>query len=186
MKHARWWVGLTLLAGVAWAQPEATSPEPAQEEQWPLVWLDEDNDCQHTDVEVLITHAINLLSWADPEACTLSDGSWLSWATGRQLNLSGIWVVPVVTPTNAVNSGAGEWTREQQIAFINDQDNLIPMDPFAASKRGFAGPEEWLPEARFRCEYAQRWTVVKSRYGLTFTDAERDALRALLATCQAE
>lgn len=186
MKHAAWMIGLLMACGVVQAQPEAKAPAPKTSEQWPLVWLDEDNDCQHTDVEVLITHAVNLLTWADPEACTLSDGSWLSWASGRQLNLSGIWVVPVVTPTNAVNSGATDWTREQQIDFINDQDNLIPMDPFAAAKRGFAGPDEWLPEVRFQCEYAQRWTVVKARYGLTFTDPEREALRAVLATCQAE
>lgn len=165
------------------AAPEA---EQSLAEDWPFIWLDEDGDCQKTDVEVLIRDALNLIHWNDPEACTIRDGEWGNWATGGIVNGGSAWVVPVVTPDQAMKSGAESWGREQQLAFINDMDNLVVMDIYTAAERNVLGPESWLPYEPLRCTYIDRWVTIKSRYALSMSEAEQKTVQSIQDACSAE
>lgn len=163
----------------------AACSRPAEKADWPLVWTYADGSCQNTHTRALVKMRVNLIQWADPMSCTLAGGTWQSWGRDLQLGIGQAMVVPLVTPDNAVRSGAKGWSREQQIAFINDMDNLIILDPVSVEERMDAGPELWLPIPRFRCEYGQRWQQVKQRYRLSMTRDEKKAVAALLAACPA-
>ena len=161
--------------------PEAATAGPKQE--WPMVWLYEEGSCQNTETRVLIKNAANLITWADPEACEIAAGAWQSWGRDAVLPLHLIWVVPLVTPGHAEQHGAENWSREQKIAFLNDQDNLIILDPVSTAERADYSPEFWTPLERFWCEYATRWQRVKQRYQLTIGEAEGKALAHMLEQC---
>lgn len=178
MSLRRWWMLLLVLGLVACGQ----KPSDAKAD-WPLVWLYPGDSCQNTRTQVLVAERANLIQWADPMSCTLAGGTWQSWGKDVQLGLGQAMVVPLVTPENAVKSGASDWTREQQIAFINDKQNLIILDPVSVGERKALGPDRWIPIERFRCEYGQRWQDVKQRYHLRMTSDEKQAVAALLKTC---
>lgn len=169
-----------LLGLVACGQSQQPSAEKAD---WPLVWLYPDGSCQNTRTQVLVAERANLIQWADPMSCTLASGTWQSWGKDVQVGLGQAMVVPLVTPENAVESGATDWTRKQQIAFINDKTNLIILDPMSVAERKALGPDKWLPTKRVRCVYGQRWQQVKQHYHLSMTDDEKQAVAALLKTC---
>ncbi len=128
-------------------------------------------------------NAANLITWADPEACEVASGSWQSWGREAVLPLHLTWVVPLVTPGHAEQHGAADWSREQKIAFINDRDNLIILDPASTMERADYSPVFWTPLERFWCEYATRWQRVKQRYQLTVEDDESKALARMLEEC---
>jgi len=151
--------------------------------QWPLIWLDEDNDCQNTAIEVLLRDAAGLVSWAGPDACTISKGRWRSVGNGQLVGFEQAWVVPVVTPAQAVRRGALLWNRQQQIAFLNDLDNLMVLDPKSAQQRGMKDLAQWQPVPAYLCAYAQRWQGLSQRYGLQVSAADHDTLDAWLSDC---
>lgn len=170
------WLPILLLAACS---------KPADKAGWPLGWTYENGSCQDTRTRVLVKERVNLIQWADPMSCTLANGTWQSWGRDLQLDIGQALVVPLVTPENAVESGAGHWSREQQVAFINDTDNLIILDPVSMAERMHLGPEAWLPIARFRCAYGKRWQLVKQRYKLSMKGDEKKAVEHLLKECPA-
>ena len=153
------------------------------DESWPLVWLVEEGSCQNTETRVLVENVVNLITWADPQACELANGAWQSWGRDVQLPLNLTWVVPLITPVHAEQHGAKGWSREQKIAVVNDRDNLIILDTVSARERADLSPVLWVPLERFWCEYATRWQRVKERYALGMDEQERQALARMLESC---
>jgi hypothetical protein len=88
-----------------------------------------------------------------------------------------------VTPIHALEHGADDWSEEEKVAFINDHDNLIILDPISARERANLGPDQWVPLERFWCQYANRWQLVKQRYELTSGSDELGALQYMLKQC---
>jgi|GEM_PF-605384 len=170
-------------ASVPVAQQQPTEP-PAQ--TWPLEWLVEEGSCQNTETKILLANAINLITWADPEGCELAAGTWQGWGSDMQLPLNLTLVVPLVTPLHALEHGADDWSEEEKIAFINDHDNLIILDPVSAQERANLGPALWVPLQRYWCQYASRWQQVKQRYQLTSDSDELGALQYMLEQCPAK
>ena len=148
-----------------------------------ITTIEQGNSDRVPSLGVLIKNAANLITWADPEACEIAAGAWQSWGRDAVLPLHLIWVVPLVTPGHAEQHGAENWSREQKIAFLNDQDNLIILDPVSTAERADYSPEFWTPLERFWCEYATRWQRVKQRYQLTIGEAEGKALAHMLEQC---
>ena len=154
-------------------------------ESWPLVWQLAEGSCQNTEIRVLLQFNQGLVGWADPEACELSAGAWQSWGRDAVMPLHLTWVVPLVTPGHAERHGAVGWSREQKIAFINDMDNLIILDPVSTRERADLGPHLWVPLERFWCEYANRWERVKQRYQLAIPEPEGEAIAHMQTRCPA-
>lgn len=165
------------------ANKQSVNDSELADNDWPLVWRYTDGSCQNTETRVLIDNAANLITWADPEACEIAGGVWQSWGVDAVLPLHMTLVVPLVTPGHAQAHGATDWTRKQQIDFINDRDNLIILDPVSVKQRGDLSPVAWTPLPRFWCEYATRWQRVKARYGLRVESEEGKALAKMLESC---
>ena len=52
------------------------------------------------------------------------------------------------------------------------------------SEKSDKSPDEWQPPLEeSHCSYAASWIAVKSKYNLSATQAEADALDTMLATC---
>jgi hypothetical protein len=80
--------------------------------------------------------------------------------------------------------GANTWTGDHRESFANDPDNLRAVEGSANMSKGDSGPSEWLPaNAAFRCDYVESFVEVVADYRLSIPDADRIAIRAVLAGC---
>ena len=62
--------------------------------------------------------------------------------------------------------------------------NLLAVDGRANEDKSASAANRWLPpNRRFRCDYVKRQIAVKSAYGLSVTNEERDAMAQVLSTC---
>lgn len=172
---------VSLLPNVAFSG--ATPTPRSGDAQWPLIWLDADGDCQNTAIEVLVRDAAGLVSWIGPDACSIQKGRWRSVGNGQLVGFEQAWVVPVVTPAQAVRRGALLWNRERQIAFLNELDNLMVLDPASAQRRGMKDLAEWQPASAYLCDYSTRWQDVSRRYGLQLSASDRQTLNNWRSGC---
>ncbi|WP_197522477.1 HNH endonuclease family protein [Occultella aeris] len=90
----------------------------------------------------------------------------------------------VVSLYNAWITGAQQWDSATLAAFANDPANLLTVSRRANQEKGAGDAAEWVPpNPAHRCAYATTQIVIKTRYGLWVTPAERRALEGLLQTC---
>ena len=90
----------------------------------------------------------------------------------------------VVALSDAWQKGAQQLTVEQRRDFANDPLNLLAVSGRANQQKGDGDTATWLPPRReFRCSYVSRQVLVKERYGLWVTAAERDAMDRVLSNC---
>ncbi|MGE4029028.1 MAG: HNH endonuclease family protein [Thermoleophilia bacterium] len=81
----------------------------------------------------------------------------------------------------AWRSGANGWDCDRREAFANDPANLLAVKAGLNRQKADKGREAWMPPAESsRATYAEEWTSIKSKYGLSVTDARRAALTRAL------
>ena len=69
--------------------------------------------------------------------------------------------------------------------FANDPLNLLAVDGPTNQEKGDKDAASWLPPNKdFRCEYVAIQIAVKAKYDLWITQAEKDAMKRVLDTCQ--
>lgn len=146
-------------------------------------WKDVDHDGCDARRQALIRS-----STTPPEIgarCAVISGTWTSAYDGVTTTDPGeVQIDHVVPLANAWRSGADGWTAEQRTQFANDQFELWAVSAASNQSKGDSGPEQWRPPREEAwCEYAERWTTIKSQYRLTATTSERDALGQMLETC---
>lgn len=104
--------------------------------------------------------------------------------TRGQGTSSDVQIDHVVAMSDAWQKGAQQLTEEQRRDFANDPLNLMAVSGWANQQKGAGDTATWLPPRReFRCGYVSRQVLVKERYGLWVTQAERDAMDRILASC---
>ena len=90
----------------------------------------------------------------------------------------------VVALSDAWQKGAQQLTVDQRRDLANDPLNLLAVSGWANQQKGDGDTATWLPPRReFRCSYVSRQVLVKERYGLWVTPAERDAMDRVLSNC---
>lgn len=121
--------------------------------------------------------------------CVVLSGVLKDPYTGKALpydrsQASQIEIDHVVAVAAAWRSGAWAWTPAQRQQFANDVDNLLAVDKTANQDKRSQTPDNWKPPRKESwCDYARRYVTAKSRYNLTVTTAEGDALQQMLGTC---
>ncbi len=90
----------------------------------------------------------------------------------------------VVALSDAWQKGAQQWSRATREAFANDPLELLAVDARANRAKGDGDAATWLPPNKsFRCSYVARQVAVKTKYRLWVTQAEKNAIGRVLATC---
>jgi hypothetical protein len=90
----------------------------------------------------------------------------------------------VVALSNAWQTGAFKLSYDKRLAFANDPMNLLAVKGRLNSQKGDGDAATWLPPRKdIRCAYVAQQIVVKAKYQLWVTSAEKAAMVALLAKC---
>ena len=90
----------------------------------------------------------------------------------------------VVALSNAWQTGAFKLSYDKRIAFANDPMNLLAVKGRLNSQKGDGDAATWLPPRKdIRCAYVAQQIVVKAKYNLWVTSAEKAAMVALLDRC---
>ncbi|WP_260618513.1 HNH endonuclease family protein [Streptomyces sp. WAC07149] len=119
--------------------------------------------------------------------CRAVSGSWKSLYDGVAVNeASKLDIDHMVPLAEAWRSGASGWDAAKRKAFANDltRPQLLAVSAASNRSKGDQSPDLWQPPDKASwCQYGRAWTTVKSRYGLTVTDAERAMLTTMIDTC---
>ena len=152
---------------------------------WPH-WVDADGDCQNARAEALIVASIKPVKFKRNKGCVVSHGQWLDPYSGKSFfKASNLDIDHIVPLKEAHISGGDVWTKKQRRRFANDPENLIVVSARENREKGAKDPAKWLPDiVEFRCEYAQRWVAVKTKYKLVMDAKELAALDTVRSNCK--
>jgi Excalibur calcium-binding domain/Protein of unknown function (DUF1524) len=90
----------------------------------------------------------------------------------------------VVAFSDAWQKGAQQWDAATLRNFANDPINLQATSASINQQKGDGDAATWLPPNKsYRCTYVSWIVDVKSIYGLWVTQAEHDAIAAILTDC---
>ncbi len=154
-------------------------------------WIDENGDCQNTRHEVLIEESFESVTYTSDTFCSVGTGKWYGNYTGQYYySASELDIDHFIPLKNAHQSGGYNWSSTKKEEFANyrlDPDNLIAVNLSANRSKGAKGPDEWKPSnTGYWCEYAYDWIRIKDYWNLTATQAEWDALVAMIESCPAD
>ena len=183
------------------------------EETWGLHEFgraDHDNDCQDSRQELLIERSLAPVTFTNPqEQCEVATGLWEDDFTKDRWDDPNFFVVVPAVPPENVYQYANSWSHEviseytdvrhpqkqPKSYFRKDFPGVYNHKPglhlrlvstSTAADRAGRGPDEWKPENRQHwCEYAFGWIDTKYMWKIDTPQAEADALKEMLDTCQA-
>jgi len=90
----------------------------------------------------------------------------------------------VVALKNAWISGADRLGQDDRVALANDPLNLQAVDGPTNGDKSASDASQWLPpNEEYHCEYVARQIAVKTRYGLSVTTDEKQAMSEVLSGC---
>lgn len=161
-------------------RPAAPAPAPDYDRDMWGGWLDLDEDCQDTRVEVLLAYADHVRlseDGCDAVGVILMDPYQTQSYVGPA---SDIDIDHVVSLREAHDSGGQVWPLPTRLMFANDMSNLLPTAASRNRSKGAKDAAGWMP-AIDQCDFAARVLKVKGRYGLTI---DRDEMVALSAACE--
>lgn len=138
--------------------------------------------------------ARNIILYRDLQSPTLDDqcrvisGTLHDPYTGVTIQfergVSDVQIDHVVALSDAWQKGAQLLSREQRIRLANDPLELLAVDGQANQEKGDGDAATWLPSNKaFRCEYVAWQIAVKQKYTLWVTEAEKNAMKKVLASC---
>lgn len=154
-------------------------------------WLDPDRNGCDTRNDILRTQLSDVTVKPGTQDCvvlsgTLADpfsGSTIAFVRGQDTSTA-VQIDHVVPLSDAWQKGAQQWAPDLRAPFANDPLNLLAVDGPLNGQKSDGDAATWLPPAKeFRCEYVARQVAVKAKWGLWVTQAEKDAIGAVLATC---
>ncbi len=192
------------LHGLSGEQVNETVDDGYEREAFGSGWIDADRDRCNTRAEVLIRDLDNEVVVREVDGrptCRVVEGDFSDPYTGfsGRAIASELDIDHTVSLHDAWTSGAVSWHEEKRIAFANDERNLVATNEVANRCKGDKRPAEWdLPpgdgsrtcdnqrapqDPKLRCAYAERYTDVKARWGLSVTNEDRHVLTGMLAGC---
>lgn len=87
----------------------------------------------------------------------------------------------VVALRDSWQKGAQKLSEEDRHALATDPDNLIAVDSGLNRQKGDKDAASWLPPNKaYRCTYVKKQVVVKTKYTLWVTPAEKDSMTRVL------
>ena len=155
-------------------------------EQFGPAWKDVDHNGCDTRNDILTR---DLIVRGMRNACVVTAGQLADPYSGKWIDFSKkdaskVQIDHVVALENAWQSGAYNLTQEDREALANDPDNLLAVNGHDNMAKGSKSADQWMPpNTAYACTYASKQVQIKSRYALTVTMPEKQALADALATC---
>lgn len=123
--------------------------------------------------------------------CRVTAGLLNDPYTGKQIQFvrgettsDDVQIDHVVALSNAWQTGAQQLDGATREALANDPLELLAVDGAANQQKSDGDAATWLPSNKqFRCQYVARQVAVKKKYNLWVTQAEKDAIIRVLASC---
>ncbi|MGP9816866.1 HNH endonuclease family protein [Glutamicibacter sp. 363] len=157
-------------------------------EEFGQTWEDVDrNGCDQRN-DVLARDLTNVIFKQGTRDCVVLSGTFKDPYTGETIeHVRGggkVDIDHVVALGQAWASGAQQLTEQERTWLANDPMNLMASDASANRQKGDKEASAWLPPNKsFRCEYVSRQIMVKSKYKLSVTKAEKNAMIVVLNSC---
>ena len=125
------------------------------------------------------------------ESCNVTQGTLNDPYTGKVIAFvrgsatSGdVQIDHVVALSDAWQKGAQQLSKDKRIELANDPLELLAVDGPSNQQKSDGDAATWLPPNKaFRCQYVTRQIAVKQKYTLWITQAEYDAIAAVLHSC---
>lgn len=155
-------------------------------DQFGPAWKDVDHNGCDTRNDIL---ARDLIVRGMRNSCVVTAGQLADpysgkWIDFRKKEASKVQIDHVVALENAWQSGAYNLTQEDREALANDPDNLLAVNGHDNMAKGSKSADQWMPpNTAYACTYASKQVQIKTRYALTVTTSEKQALADALATC---
>ncbi len=154
-------------------------------------WADVDRNGCDTRNDVLRRDLTAYTLKAGTHGCLVLKGTLHDPYTGHTIAFvrgpgtsNAVQIDHVVALGDAWQKGAQRWTTTKRTAFANDPLNLLAVDGPTNLRKSDGDAATWLPPRKAeRCPYVARQVSVKHKYGLSVTEAERDAMARVLQTC---
>lgn len=137
--------------------------------------------------EQMVDESVELVT-VSLEPCSVM-GRWTDALSADQFaDADGIIVHPLVPVDNVVQSGGAEWDADTIRSYLTDNtspETLQVMSERRVIERNGQAVDRWQPSnTAVWCAYATDWITVKTRWGLTVTQAEARWLQEMIATCR--
>lgn len=157
-------------------------------------WADTDrNGCDQRN-DTLRRDLTKITLKAGTRGCVVLRGTLRDPYTGQSITFartgnpnSPVEIDHVVALADAWVKGAFRWSDDTRNRFANDTLNLQAVSAAVNSAKGAGDAATWLPANKaYRCAYVARQVAVKSRYDISVTRAEHDAIARILRDCPDE
>jgi hypothetical protein len=132
----------------------------------------------------------DLKNTTENEKCQILTGILNDPYTGQEIifdraqNAAAVQIDHVVALSDAWQKGAQRLDLTTRTNFANDPLNLLASEGDTNQAKGDSDAASWLPPNKaFRCEYITRQVRVKQKYSLWVTEAEKAAMKNVLANC---
>lgn len=124
------------------------------------------------------------------KACYVSGGVWIDPYTGEQFtNPSDLDIDHMIPLNYAAQHGGQAWDTAKKESYANNldyKDHLIAVSASANRSKSDQGPSSWKPSNEGDwCTYATDWVTISSTWGLSITQADKDAVGQMLQKCPA-
>jgi hypothetical protein len=185
----------TALAALATVGVKGRTPRTGYDrENFGSGWVDTDRNGCDTRNDVLARDLTGETFKPGTRDCVVLTGSLADPYSGRTIGFQrgqdtsdDVQIDHVVALSDAWQKGAQGMTAERRTAFANDPLNLLAVDGPLNMQKGDGDAATWLPPNRsYRCAYVARQVAVKVSYDLWMTQAEKDAVATVLASCPDE
>ena len=154
-------------------------PPPPPPGSWRGIVVAEENRCSEYDSDEY-RHSASV----EPQIVARMGGRIYGPYTGTYFeSTSETDIEHIVAKSEAHDSGACVWTRDERRVFANDLLNLTLASPSVnRHQKGGKDAAEWLPGLN-ECWFAAAIVEVRVKYSLTVDEAERTVLEGVLSGC---
>ncbi|MDZ7913016.1 MAG: HNH endonuclease family protein [Rhodococcus sp. (in: high G+C Gram-positive bacteria)] len=156
-----------------------------------LPCLSPDRALEITRNDILARDLTDIVYKQGTKQCVVLSGTLADPYTGKTIKFvrgqdtsTAVQIDHVVALSDAWQKGAQQLSPEERRNLANDPRNLIPVDGPTNGQKSDSDAASWLPPNKaYRCTYVSQQITVKSIYHLWVTQAEKDAMQKILATC---
>lgn len=151
-------------------------------------WRDPDRNGCDARNDILKRDLTNILFKEGTDDCKVLSGLLNDPYSGTSIQFtlgrSDVDIDHVVALAHAWQVGAFQWSDAKRLEFANDPMNLLAVSARLNRQKGDGDAATWLPPAKsYRCAYVSRQIIVKVKYGLWVTTAEKSAIQRVLSSC---